>query len=244
MKDLEQLGKEMAEADQRRKEKFLYGSACNDLSSADIQRLAPSLKERVMSLIAEMRAAIPDDVDFTLSFCKKGAEVALEYNDGNTGIDCGCYYFRDKDTLMQSFRETDWDELRGAALQQGGVFDELLGVAADLPINIPSSAEAAKRWEAELVKALKEVEKVKPTPAFTAILRQEGEKVEIEHYKSKEHLLQMLANALTCEYHVLAILENGLATFYPQVESYKRQAIELLSPGSISRAQAEGRFLI
>ncbi len=48
--------------------------------------LPPNLREAVLSLMADLRATIPNDFGFTVSFEIRGLEVAVEYQDGNSGV--------------------------------------------------------------------------------------------------------------------------------------------------------------
>jgi hypothetical protein len=49
-----------------------------------------------------------------------------------------------------------------------------------------------------------------------------------------------MANAMTCGYDVLAVLERGVAWSFAEIETAKREVVEKLSP--ISRAKAERRL--
>ncbi|SUS07605.1 conserved hypothetical protein [uncultured Defluviicoccus sp.] len=240
MKDL--LALALAISDETAGESFFYGSAYGDANNEDLDRLSNELRTPVEELIKELRTRIPNDVDFTLNFDEAGAWVALEYNDGNTTTSGDGLCFTESRALFASFEGLEWDEIRGQAISEGGIFEALIADAEDRPASIPSTEEAAKKYAEPLKQAVAQIHAMHPTPAFVAVLKQEELPIEIKAYETKEDMLHDFADALTCYYEVLAVFENGVETFYAQIESYKRQAIDFLAPGTISRAKAERRL--
>ncbi len=245
MLDLTQLGKTVAASVAKNE----FGdSMWVYMSSADVNdfsELPGPVKDLVEDLVNRARQAIPDDIDFVLTLGDSGTTLSLEFNDGPMAgtFEAGTEFETDGD-MFAAIKETDWGEFRTDALNKTSFFDPLLDEAALRPITIPSSAEAAMKWDVRLKKLLVKAHQLKPMPEFVAVLRESTGRFEVKGYKNKDDMLGDFADALTCEYQVLAILQNGEEVIFPQIESYKRQAIDMLAPGSISRAKAEGRFFI
>ena len=55
-------------------------------------------------------------------------------------------------------------------------------------------------------------------------------------------MLSLMADLLGTENHVLAVFDAGRPLAFDEIERLKRDAIDLLMPGTILRAKAEGRF--
>lgn len=243
MLDLTQLGKTVAASVAKNEFGESYWSYMSSAPDNDFAEMSGPVRALVEDLVKKVRQAIPDDIDFVLSLGEDGTALGLEFNDGPmAGSFEGGTRFETDDEMLETVNGTDWDEFRTHALNQTSIFDFLLEDAALQPINIPSSAEAAKRWAGKLPKLLAKAHQLKPVPEFVAVLRESTGRFEVKGYKNKDAMISDFVDALTCRYQVLAILQNGGEVPYPQIESYKRQAIDLLDPGSISRAKAEGRL--
>ena len=227
----------------KQKKQPAFWSYDPDMEDSGWQHVPVAIRLEVEALMAEIRAAIPDDFRFCVTFCGREFSIALEYEDGPlAGSMLGSERFETRVELFQRLAEIDWDDLRGDALKMPKIFDVMLEDAAQRPINIPSSKEAAKRWGKQLEAMLGKAHRMSPTPAFAAVLRESTGRFEVKGYDTKDEMLFDFTNALTCQYEVLAVLEAGAEVPFPQIESYKRQAIDQLRPDSISRAKAEGRF--
>jgi len=211
-------------------------------NESDWRKLPPPLRFQVEVLASQIRQLIPTDVHYTLSFDKRGASFGLEYSDGNTGTFGGAEYFETLQDIFAYLKEVDWDEFRGSKLQEMNVFDVLKEVADEHPINIPSSKVDAKKWAKQLAKVLAKVRAMHLVPPFVAIYANKGEPVKASTFESYDDLEYDMVNALTCQYRLLAILINGKELSFQEIEKRKLKAIDCLTPGSISRAKAEGRF--
>jgi len=79
-------------------------------------------------------------------------------------------------------------------------------------------------------------------PAFLVIYARDYIGVTPLNSPSKDDMLSLMADLLGTENHVLAVFDAGRPLAFDEIERLKRDAIDLLMPGTILRAKAEGRF--
>ena len=208
-----------------------------------MDRKEGSAQEAVLSLMADLRATIPNDFGFTVSFEIRGLEVAVEYQDGNSGVFGTRYLFTRRKSMFQRLRSAHWDELRSNSIQQLSAFDKMVSAADDRPANVPSSKDAAERRLSELLPALAKAKTQTPCPRFIlAVARDDIEEIEIENLPDEDKLLGVMGDCMATGYDILSIVENGVIWSFPQVEEAKLKSIADLGP--ISRAKAERRFFV
>jgi hypothetical protein len=199
-------------------------------------------REQASELVRAVRDGIPSDFSFLLVFTYSGVEISTTFEDGNTGADAGTAFFASFKSLRRSLRRTDWDEMRRAGIEGGNIFDELLSEAADRPANIPSSKEAAELHSAELTKALADIRSRIPLPAFALVVTRDDVGFGIETFSTRDEVVSIIADRMTTQCDILAVLERGVCWSWDEIESAKAEAVEQLGP--ISRAKAERRFLV
>jgi hypothetical protein len=207
----------------------------------DIETLPEPLKTEALELRAKIRALVPDDVIFTLSFNEHSIGIGFEYDDGTTGSFGGEKEYYRLAKLLSDLKRTDWDKFRSEALQEMDIFDVLLADAEDRPVNIASSRQAAVRHKEGLAKSLAHIVSLRPIPPYALVLVQHDQPIEIETHKSHDEVMFSLENCLATCTDILAIVKDGKNLDFEEIEALKREAIEGLGP--ISRATAEGRFL-
>jgi hypothetical protein len=217
---------------------FLHSSNYRE----DIALLEQPLRDSTLALLEEIRVQVPTDFSFGLAFDFNGARLSLEFEDGNTVASGPSAYFTSYKSLRRHLTKQRWDELRKCGIEEGGIFDELLSKAEDRPVNIPSSEQAAKRYANELIDAIAEVRSTQPLPSFALILARDDLGVDIEDIQTREETVYLIADRMTTQNDILAVLERGIPWSFEEIEHAKREAVEQLSP--ISRAQAEGRFML
>jgi hypothetical protein len=242
MQDLKELSAAIVAANPATKDIPAAWVYTLQMEDREWQSVPVSVRPAVESLVDKIRGLIPDDFGFSAKFDEEGFSLALEYDDGMAGAMLGGESFENRAALFQRLGEVNWEGLRSDALRMTGFFDEPLRDAAKVPVNIRSSEEAARKYAKRLKPILKKAQLRNPMPIFVTICLDGFNKMDVQAHASKEAMLFFFVNALTCQYQVLAVLENGSPIFYAQIESYKLQAIDRLNPGSISRAMAEGRF--
>lgn len=209
----------------------------------DTAHLPPNLREEVLALMTDLREAIPNDFGFTASFEFRGLEIAVEYQDGNSGAFGTRFRFTRRKSMFQRLRTVEWDELRADSIKQLAAFEDMVSAADDRPANIPNSKEAADRRMGELLPALAKAKTQTPCPAFLlAVSREDDEPVEIESLPSEFRLHGAMGDCMATGYDILAIVENGTDWPYSKIEETKVKVIAELGP--ISRAKAERRFFV
>jgi hypothetical protein len=207
----------------------------------ELQVVDEPLRTAVETFIEEIRAAIPSDFNFSLSFDREGVGITLEFDDGNTGVfGVDRYYAISRKSLRRRLREAPWDDIRAQCIQQEGVFDDLLSAADDRPPNIPSSEEAAARYGRKLSDQVARVRELLPLPNFTLIIARDDLGIDVQHIDDRAELIGVVADRMTTQNDILAVLERGVAWPFVEIEKAKQEAVEKLLP--ISRAKAERRF--
>lgn len=203
--------------------------------------LSPDLKAQVVDLLAAVRKAIPDDITFELTFYDDFIGIKPTYEDGNAFSNMAEEeYFKNKKYLLGNLKRTDWDEFRGLMIDQMGIFEELVSAAADRPVNIPSSKDAAAHYSMPLAAALAEVRSRSPRPQFFAIYARDDEPLSVSVHENEADIIGTMADYMTTQCDVLAVCANGVDLSFDEIEEWKLEAVEGLGP--ISRAKAERRF--
>ena len=210
-----------------------------ETTGEDLAHLPERLRRDVESLAAGVRERVPDDVDWSLSFDNRGTRFATEYEDGMAGTVNGGRYYGKRSKLFADLECADWDEFRKDSLQGMDIFDALVSDAAERPVNIPSSREAAEKYTQELDAILSKRMGV-VAPPFVLVTARDDEDVRDCEHKTREEVIGDIADAMTTAYDILAVVENGEKWTFDAIESAKLEAVEGLGP--ISRAKAEGRF--
>jgi hypothetical protein len=208
----------------------------------DLRKVDSHVRDQAVAFVNMIRDAVPTDFSFLLFFNCTGIRIHLSLEDGNTTADVGTLTFTSIRSLKRWLRKTDWNELRGDGIAGGSIFDDLVNAAEDRPVDIPSSAEAAKLHADELASAVAAVRARKPLPQLALIVYRDDAGLEIETMEDREHLLGSIGDCMTTQYDILSVLERGVSWSWDEVEAAKLEAVEGLGP--ISRAKAERRFLV
>ncbi len=207
---------------------------------ADTCLLSDSLRDEVNSLVEKLRSLIPTDFAFDLFFEMEGVTLSLSFEDGNTVSTAGRNFFTSQKSLMRSIRHAPWDEMRSDLINKGGIFDEMVSAAADRPVSIPSSEASAKRYGILLVAEIGKNRRLNPRSPFTLIIGRDDLGICSEQFSSREDLVTVIADRMTTQNDILAVLEVCTPWTFEEVEAAKLEAVEQLGP--ISRAKAERRF--
>lgn len=241
MRELQKLGLDIANAVAADEFGERWLSVDKQTDEAAIAHLPDHLRNTVTGLADGVRERVPDDVSWSLSFDEKGTRFAMEYEDGTTGtINSGRFYAK-RSKLFHDLEVMNWDDFRRESLQGMDVFDELLSEAEDRPAEIPSSEEAAKHYAAPLEALMTKVKHDRPTMSFVLFMgHREVADVSAVEIAEREGLLRIIADRMTLQDDILAVLENGSPWTFAQIEAAKLEAVEGLGP--ISRAKAERRF--
>lgn len=208
----------------------------------DIAKLPSPLRETTLELLEEIRAQIPTDFVFSFSFDFHGVRLSLEFEDGNTSSTGPSAFFTSFKSLRRYVKKLQWDSIRESAINEGAVFEQMLSEAEDRPVNIPSSEGAAKKYAEPLSSALAEVRATIPLPEFALILARDDLGLGVEVFKTRSEVVFIIADRMTTQNDILAVVERGVTWSFPEIEQAKLEAIEQLGP--ISRAKAEGRFAV
>jgi len=217
---------------------FLHSSNFRD----DIALLSIPLRDIALLLLEEIRSQVPTDFSFGLSFDFNGVRLNVDFEDGNTGTIGPSHYFTSYKSLRRHLKRQQWDELRKSAIQEGGIFDELVSQAQDRPVNIPSSEKAAQKYSNELIDAVAAVRATHPLPDFALIIARDDLGLAVESLKTRGEVVYTIADRMTTRNDILAVLERGVTWSFQEIEEAKLEAVEELGP--ISRAKAEGRFMV
>jgi hypothetical protein len=207
---------------------------------ADLARASESLRGSVGELFREIRAGIPTDFSFNVSFTTDGIELGVDFEDGNTGGNVFRARFTSRKSMRRKLRRVPWDECRKHAMEQGSIFEDMLREADDRPPAIPVSEEVAREHKIELERAKQAVRGDAPIPQFCVIAWREDCGVEVEKQGDRQTLIGLIADMMTTGYDILAVLERGVDWTFEEIEEAKLEAVEGLGP--ISRAKAERRF--
>ncbi len=203
--------------------------------------LEPAVRDQINGLIADIRSFIPTDFAFSLSCEFAGIRLSIDFEDGDTGSTAGGGFFVSRRSMMRKLRSIDWDELRGELIVRSEIFDQLLSEADDRPPNIPSSKEAALRNYDALTAEIEAVRAQTPVPPFAVIVTGDVDGMGAETAMDRDELVSSIADLMTTQCEILAVLERGVSWSFAEIEKAKLEAVELLGP--ISRAKAERRFL-
>lgn len=224
----------------------LAEDGCVFISSSDfrsaLEPLLPPLSNAVLEFVNKIRASIPTDFSFSLAFDLEGMSLSMDFDDGNTGSTAGSFFFTSKRSVFQKLRHLEWDKIRADCIEGSKIFEELLSEAEDRPVNIPSSKEAAEANAEMLAETLRQVRASDPLPLFAVVYGREDFGVIAEECLSRGKVVYEIADLMTTQNDILAVLENGVAWSFDEIEAAKLEAVEELGP--ISRAKAERRFPI
>lgn len=206
--------------------------------------VAPKTANQLASFFRELRELVPTDFSFVMIFTFQGVELSFEFDDSTTSSNVpDVHFFTSHKSLRKRLRHLPWDEYRQAAIEGAGVLDELLNAAEDRPVAIPSSEAAATACRGELEGEIARVRAGAPLPKFALIIRQNGT-IETSEQPSRDSVILEISNCLSTDCEILAVLERGVRWPFDELEEAKQESINGLRPETISRAKAEGRFLV
>lgn len=206
----------------------------------DIKTLPESLQREVGELVNELGETIPNDFSFFLSFDTDGVFLGIEFEDGNTSSSAGQHRFTSRKSMARKMRGTDWDALRSQLIEEGGIFEKMVSEAADRPVNIPSSKDAAEVYAAQLNSIRSDLKRAKRTVPFILVTASDQNGVYVEDLPDRGRVVYEIAEYMTFGGEILAVIEDGVWWSFDAVEAAKLEAVEELGP--ISRAKAERRF--
>ena len=215
------------------------------ISTVDVEdglEVIPSnQREKVRELVGEIRTLVPTDFAPCLDLGCDGLNLRIDFEDGNTGCSAFQRHFVSSKGMRKTLKRIEWDDIRTRCIEMSGAFEEMLSKADDRPPKIPSSQAAAEQFREELEIRIAEVRAKKPLPAFALIVGRDDCGVAIEEtLASRDEVISLIADRMTTECDILAVLERGVAWTFPEIEEAKLAALEELGP--ISRAKAERRF--
>lgn len=207
-----------------------------------IQRLPELLKNRVHGLLDDLRTLIPSDFRACCVFHQQGMNLLIEYDDGNMhSSDGDSPRFVSRKSMRNRLRSMPWDEMRKEHFKKCDIFDALTSESEDRPSNIPSSSKAAKLYASQLDEAFKTLSTAKRPIPFVMVHAREGDGVvDVVDYPSRSVLVHTMADLMTTQHEILAVVENGERWSFDAIEEAKREAVSYLGP--ISRAKAERRY--
>lgn len=214
--------------------------------STDYRKLLSSLRQplqdKTRSLLEDIRERIPTDFSYSVVFSSEGADVSIDFEDGNTAATAFQLRYTSIKSLRRNIAKLDWEEARRELIEQGGIFEELVSQAEDRPVNIPSSEAAAARYGDTLAETISEVQARPDLPPFALIIARDDLGISVEVLKSRDEIVYIIADRMTTRNDILAVLERGVCWPFSEIETAKLEAVEQLGP--ISRAKAEGRLLV
>lgn len=205
--------------------------------------LPDDLRQQANQFVEDVQAVIPNDFTFWFFFEARGVNFEVEFADGNTSSGAFHGSFTSKKSLLKKLRAIDWDKRRGELMQQGGILEDLVSEAADRPVNIPSSKDAAVRYARELVEVFETFKNAPKTVPFAMAFTREGEGIiDVEDFPSRAAVVYEMAEVMTTGYEILAVFENNQPWSFDAIEAAKLEAVQQLGP--VSRAKAVGRFMV
>lgn len=203
-------------------------------------KLEGKLRSEVNELLGEIREAIPNDFTFSCLFASGRLRLAIEFVDGNTVAGAGGGFFTSRKSLLGKIRSIDWDSKRSELIEKGSIFEDMVRAAADRPVKIPSSRDAANRYATELGPVLEELKGGGDLGPFQLVTGKDNEGVTFHEEKTRKGIIRGIGDAMATNYDILGVVEDGVEWSFDAIESAKLEAIECLGP--ISRAKAEKRF--
>jgi hypothetical protein len=206
----------------------------------EILALPESLQSEVGELLTELGETIPNDFSFFVSFDADGIFLGIDFDDGNTSSSAGQHRFTSRKSMGRKLRATDWDALRSQLIEEGGIFEKLVSDAADRPVNIPSSKDAAEYYADQLNSIRSELKRATRTVPFLLVTASDQKGVYIEDLPDRGRVVYEIAEYMTFGGEILAVIEDGVWWPFDAIEAAKLEAVEQLGP--ISRAKAERRF--
>lgn len=214
----------------------------DDATTKALAELPIQLREKMALLLDDIRALVPSDFSTTCEFHKDGMSLLFEYNDGNLNSFGGAApLFISRKSMRNRLRSMPWDEMRKEHFEKCDFFDALASEAEDRPANIPSSLEAAKVYADQLDKVFETLSTAKRPIPFVMVHAREGDGVvDVVDYPSRSALVHTMADLMTTQHEILAVVENGERWSFDAIEEAKREAVSYLGP--ISRAKAERRY--
>ena len=212
---------------------------CDDTRNIT-SKLPSALGCEVENLVGELRSVIPNDFVFWLFFEIAGLSLTVEFEDGNTGSSAADGTFTSRKSMLRKMRAINWDEKRSELIAQGSIFEKLVSEADDRPANIPSSEAAAQRYGIKFTAEVGKNRRLNPRSPFTVIFAREDMDITSEQFTTLDEVVHSVADLMTTQHDILAIMEQCMPLPYEEVEKLKNDAVEQLGP--ISRAKAERRF--
>jgi hypothetical protein len=216
-----------------------------DTDSRNIPGLSPKQTDEIQQIVDFISECVPDDFDFVLSLGDSEPRLMLVYEDGLTSGASDSFSFSTSEELYFALPHVDWDSKRGELLKRQQIYDEMLEIADQRPVQIPSVKFLRKSFKEQVKQfhkeARREAAECKTLIMLPPSRDDDGKRLDFK-MPSMETLVHCLGDAMTYGGLIVSLCIKGRPLPSREVEEYKRKALRELPP--ISRAIAEGRWPI
>jgi len=205
----------------------------------ELKSFPDRLRNEVLAFCGKLDGAVPNDFGYMLFIGCDAPGLRLEYRDGAT---CGYVSgrtWKSEMSIFEQLKEVDWDKERGDAISAARLFDQVIPMAKNMPVRIPSTKGLQRCCRKEVKDFIK---RSRGDASKVHVLFFQGGDGASEDFENMEAFRHALPDMMTGECHIIAVVANGKPLSVEKIDVLKKAALKELEDMPISHAKASGKY--